>query len=119
MRQISLSPRMFRTFGTRLVAGRDFSARDQATSPAVAIVNEAFVKQYLNGGAGSLGRTVMIAERPTEQRPLEIVGVVQDAAFTSVREPAPATMYRPMLQALLPQSLAGRMDDQRERQIDR
>jgi putative ABC transport system permease protein len=94
----------FRTFGTRLAAGRDFSSRDQATSSAVVIVNETFVKRYLNS-SGPLGRTVVVAGLTTEQRSLEIIGVVQDAAFTSVREPAAAMMYRPLSQAASPDLL--------------
>ncbi len=43
----SISPEYFRTFGVRLVKGRQFSDADTSTSPRVAVVNEEFVKEYL------------------------------------------------------------------------
>lgn len=93
-----VSPDWFRTFGTRLVAGRDVDARDVATAPNVALINEAFAKRYLDGNP--LGQTILVGAEPPDRRPVEIVGVVQNAAFTSVREPVEPTMYVPLLQGI-------------------
>jgi len=93
-----VSPDWFRTFGTRLVAGRDIDARDAATAPNVAIINEAFAKRYFVGNP--LGQTILVGAEPPDRRPVEIVGVVQNAAFTSVREPVEPTMYVPLLQVI-------------------
>jgi hypothetical protein len=87
----------FATYGTRLIAGRDFAAAD-ATGPGVAIVNEAFARKFTNG-ADPLGKRLTQVERgdrPTIDR--TIVGYVRDAVYRSLRDPVPPTMY-----LLLPQ----------------
>ena len=51
-------------------------------------------------GMSPLGRTVMPTSRPDRPAvPVEIVGVVRNAVYRSVREPAPPIMYRPLAQA--------------------
>jgi predicted permease len=94
-----VTPGWFATYGTPIVAGRDFTERDRAGSPPVAIVNEAFVNKYMKGTT-PLGRAVTPSSRPDRPGvPMEIVGVVRNAVYRSVREPAPPTMYRPLAQA--------------------
>jgi predicted permease len=101
-----VSPGWFRTFGTRLLAGRDFDAHDGAGAPHVVIVNEAFARRYFDG-ANPLGRTIMeVRDDPADRRSLEVVGLVEDAAFTSVREPVEPTLYRPIAQAVDEKMLA-------------
>ena len=92
-----VSPDWFRTFGTRLVAGRDFVSRDREGSQSVAIINEAFARRHF-GGESPIGRTIMVGDEPSDRQPVEIVGLVQNAAFTSVREPIAPTLYRPLAQ---------------------
>ena len=94
-----VSPDWFKTFGTRILAGRDFDARDGAGTPGVVIVNEAFARTYFEG-ASPLGGTLVEVAGPADRRPLEIVGLVEDAAFASVREPAGPTIYKPLAQRL-------------------
>ena len=96
---VPVSPGWFETFGTRLLAGRDFDARDRAGAGPVVIVNEAFAKRYLNG-APPIGQTILIGEGPSDLRPAEIVGLVRDAAFTSVRDPIQPTLYRSFAQTV-------------------
>jgi predicted permease len=93
-----LTPRWFETMGTRLIAGRDFNERDVATSPPVALVNEAFARKYF-GGANPIGRRIRFPggpARPAIER--EIVGYVEDAVYRALREPVPPTTYLPMTQ---------------------
>jgi putative ABC transport system permease protein len=97
-----VSPDWFRTFGTRLISGRDIAATDRAAAPNVAVINEAFARRHFPG-SNPLGRTIMVGEEPTDRRPVEIVGVVEDAAFTSVRDPIEPTLYMAFAQALEPQ----------------
>jgi predicted permease len=94
-----VSPDWFRTFGTRILAGRDFNARDRAGSPDVAIINEAFARRYF-GGTAPLGHTLVEVDGPTDRRSLEIVGVVEDAAFVTVRDAVEPTIYKPLAQRL-------------------
>ena len=89
------TPGWFGTMGMPLRSGRDFTAADRVGSQLVAIVNEAFVRQYLSGEQ-PLGQTV----RPGFDDAIryEIVGVVGDAVYTTPREGMLATMYVSMAQ---------------------
>ncbi len=96
-----VSPDWFRTFGTRLISGRDIEVADRATAPRVAVINEAFARRHFPG-SNPVGRTIMVGEEPIDRQPVEIVGVVQDAAFTSVRDPIEPTFYMAFAQSLEP-----------------
>lgn len=96
-----VSPDWFHTFGTRLIAGRDITSADRATAPKVAVINEAFAHRHFPG-TNPIGRTMMVGQEASDRQPVEIVGVVQDAAFTSVRDPIAPTFYMPFAQALEP-----------------
>jgi len=61
----------------------------------VAIVNGTFVRHYLREGS-PLGRILTIYPGTPRAQAMEIVGVVRDAAYSSPREPAPATWYMPI-----------------------
>jgi putative ABC transport system permease protein len=94
----AITPGWLATFGTPLIAGRDVSAGDTKSAPRVLLVNETFARKFLNG-ASPLGHTVTlpsIANRPSP--PAEIVGVVADAVYRSLRDPVPPTMYVPLAQ---------------------
>ena len=85
----------FETMGIPLVVGRGFTSHDDLKAPKVAIVNQTFVRKYLTAG-NPIGQTFsMDIARPD---PIEIIGVVKDAKYTSQREEVPATMYRSWLQ---------------------
>jgi putative ABC transport system permease protein len=89
------TPGWFETMGTPLLSGRDFEAGDRLGGRPVAIVNEAFVRQYL-AGAQPLGQLVRLGFDADTRR--EIVGVVGDAVYTTPREGMVATMYMPVAQ---------------------
>jgi hypothetical protein len=94
----AVTPGWFATYRTTLVEGRDFTAQDRAEAQPVAIVNQAFVARYLDGTA--LGRMLRFAEGPRGQRPpLQIVGVVRDSVYRSVREELAPILYQPIAQA--------------------
>jgi predicted permease len=78
-----------------LLLGRTFTAQDDLKSPKVAIVNQTFAAKYLPGVNPIGQRFSMNIARPD---PIEIVGVVKDAKYTSQRDEIPATMYRPWRQ---------------------
>jgi putative ABC transport system permease protein len=89
----TVTPGFFRTYGTRLLDGRDFTDDDRAGAPVVVLVNEAFARRFTNG-ANPIGRSVREPARPTAPNPDRlIVGYVADAAYRNVRDPAPPTMY--------------------------
>ena len=89
-----VAPRFFEIMQTALLAGRDFTAADDATSPRVAVVNEAFVRLYLRQGS-ALGQRVSFTGPPDAMR---IVGVVRDAVYETLRAAPPPTLYVSYLQ---------------------
>ncbi len=88
----SVTPGYFETMGTPLLLGRDFNPHDTAQSPHVAVVNETFVKKFF-GHANPIGRTYRWRPNNKLSDPVEIVGVVKDAKYSSLREPVPPTFY--------------------------
>jgi predicted permease len=93
----AVTPGWFATYGTTLRAGRDFDPRDRTGAPPVAIVNEAYAQKYLHG-ANPVGTSLREIERDTPGPSIEIVGLVADAAYRSLRDPLPPTAYLPMAQ---------------------
>jgi predicted permease len=93
-----VSPGWFETYGTKLLAGRDFTDRDNGNAPHVVIVNETFAKKFL-GGQNPVGHRLRQPEFPGRpSRDQEIDGNVQDAVYRSLRAPVPPTMYVPLPQ---------------------
>jgi putative ABC transport system permease protein len=84
----------FATYGVKLVAGRDFAAADRDGTPGVAIVNQALAKLFFPGKnpVGRILRQTWSGSVPAPA-PWQIVGVVTDAAYRSLRETAPPTLY--------------------------
>jgi predicted permease len=82
--------------GIPLLVGRDIEWRDRQGAPRVAAVNEAFAKEFFEGG-NPLGRLVGMEGRAPAD-PAEIIALVGDAKFSDIREPAPSTMYLPFRQ---------------------
>jgi predicted permease len=82
----SISEGYFRTMDTALVAGRDFNQHDTTSAPEVAIVNQEFCRKFL-AGANPLGKQVRMLTGPgEEQHQYQIVGVVKNAKYVSLRE---------------------------------
>ncbi len=78
-----------------LAGGRDIGELDGPSAPVVAVVNEAFAKNYY-GGANPIGQTIYLgnANNPeTMTRPIRIIGVAKDAHYYSVREKTEPVAY--------------------------
>ena len=93
---IPVSPRYFETMRTPVLLGREFTIRDDAKAPRVAIVNQAFAARYLPEGH-PLGQPLGVGPQAT---PFEVVGVVRDSIYESLREAPPPTVYVPLLQRI-------------------
>ncbi len=77
-----------RTMGIRLLEGRDFDVRDDATAPLVALVNATFARQEFPGES-AVGKRIRIGT-PATARPATIVGVVGDVRYAALSdEPRP------------------------------
>jgi hypothetical protein len=88
----AVTPGWFATYGTPILAGRDFDTRDERGN-AVAIVNDVFAQHFF-GTRNVLGRHVRIGA-PQGDTEVEIVGVVASAAYRGLRGDFPPTTYRP------------------------
>ncbi|MGE0865442.1 MAG: ABC transporter permease, partial [Vicinamibacterales bacterium] len=89
----------FDALNTPLLAGRDISTQDTAVSPTVAVVNETFARKFFSGQR-PIGRSFVIEGfgAARKDRQVEIVGLIADTKYRSLREPAPPTMYLPIAQ---------------------
>lgn len=72
----------FDSVGTRVLMGRGFTIRDTSTSPVVAVVNQSFVKRFFKPGENPIGRRFG-SPGTQSSGDFEIVGVVEDTAYTS------------------------------------
>ncbi len=91
-----VSPDYFRALGIPVRSGRGISSLDDASTPAVAVVNEAFARKFL-GGRPPFARRVSIG-RSLQDPVREIVGVVGDARQTGLDRPAPPMVFVPLPQ---------------------
>ncbi|HEY7307482.1 MAG TPA: ABC transporter permease [Bryobacteraceae bacterium] len=91
-----VSPSYFQTLGIRLLSGRLFrgSSYDQS-KPQQVIVNDAFAQRFFRG-LNPLGRRFGRASPGQLAGPdAEIIGVVSDAKYRSLREPIRPILYEP------------------------
>jgi predicted permease len=86
----------FDSVGTRVVMGRGIEPRDTATSPTIAVVNETFVKKMFNPGENPIGQH--FGGGPKTAGDYQIVGVVQDTTYTTVRWKDHVMSFYPILQ---------------------
>jgi predicted permease len=87
----AISPGYLTAAGTRLLTGRDFTWRDDAKAPNVAIVNETFARRMF-GQASPLGLRFLVGQGESR----EIVGVVEDGKYESLTETPWAAMFFPL-----------------------
>ncbi len=98
----AVSPGFFSTYGTTLLAGRDFTAVDREGAPLVAIVNRAFAEKFIDHDpVKALGRTVGSPPQPggTPNPLFHIVGLAENATYLRPHEASPPTIYLPHAQA--------------------
>jgi predicted permease len=86
----------FETLEIPAVLGRLIGEQDTASSRHVILLNEAFVRKYLRGN-NPLGMAFILGDR-RHPNPCEVVGVVRDVKYASVRDEVPPTIYFPFSQ---------------------
>jgi predicted permease len=91
MFNLDVSPAFFATMGIPVLRGRSFTDRDGPTGPKVAILNEAAARTLFPDGQ-VLGRR--IGESFEKSAEMEVVGMVRDTKYATVRDPGPPTLYR-------------------------
>ncbi|MGA7415919.1 MAG: FtsX-like permease family protein [Bryobacteraceae bacterium] len=84
----------FDSVGTRIVMGRGIRVQDASTAPPVAVINQAFVKQFFKD-KNPIGRRIGSPDSPGD---FEVVGVVEDTAYTDVRWKDHSMFFVPIMQ---------------------
>jgi hypothetical protein len=96
--EAAVSPDYFRLFQIGLQEGRTFTEKDQTPSEHVAIVNEAFAREYF-GAQDPIGRKIRIGE---EHEWVTVAGVVgnekRPTVYEEMKWSALAAVYRPVAQ---------------------
>ena len=96
-----VSATYLQNLGVGLVRGRHFSAADNETSEAVAVVNEAFVRRFFKSGEEPLDQHFGL-DLPENVNTYRIVGIVRDAKFAgfALDRPARPMFYVPLAQTV-------------------
>jgi predicted permease len=82
----SVGPGYFETLGSPPILGREIDRNDTATSRKVAVVNEAFLREFMPDEKHPLERTLSFDDsKPEGGEPTFIVGVVRDILHQGLR----------------------------------
>ena len=93
-----VTPAYFRTLRIPLLAGREFNVGDTATTPKVALINQTMARKFYPN-LNALGRLFrMEGDQGKLGDPIQIVGIVRDSKYASVREEDYACAYFPITQ---------------------
>jgi hypothetical protein len=88
----TMSPGYLQAAGTRLLAGRDVSWDDSATTPFVAVVNQTLAL-HMWGQARAIGQHFILSGHLTE-----VVGVAEDGKYHDLEESPQPLLYVPLSQ---------------------
>jgi predicted permease len=105
---LQVGPDFFQTMGIPFLQGRDFNSSDYVlaaansggsptSAPTPVVVNQAFVDKYV-GKESALGKQFgesAASEEGPASSGYEIIGVVRDAKYNSLRQDVSPTMYSP------------------------
>ncbi|HTQ53902.1 MAG TPA: ABC transporter permease [Bryobacteraceae bacterium] len=89
-----VSPGYFKTMQIPILLGRDFRMTDGRDAPKVCIVNERFARRFFKDGL-AVGRHIGMGGDPGTKLDIEIVGVVRDTKYESMRDEVPLEVYEP------------------------
>jgi predicted permease len=95
-----VTPGWFDAYGTKMLAGRDFDTHDIDGALPVAVVNQAYVRQFVTDGTPIGARVTCPGPRGSGPVERTIVGVVDDAVFDSQREGTQPMAYLPLAQTV-------------------
>ena len=88
----------FGTVGMTLLTGRDFTEADAAGAPKVAVVNEAFTRKFGLDSRDAVGKWMSRDGADKTELDIQIVGVVQDAKYSEVKQEVPPLFFTPYRQ---------------------
>jgi predicted permease len=97
-----VSPRYLETMNIPLLLGRQFSERDDAQAPRVAIINQTLARR-LWPNENPLGKRLTEKLSPDTKQTVEVIGVARDIKGRDLFEAAgPPMLYLPLLQNYQP-----------------
>jgi predicted permease len=88
----AVSPGYFDTLGMRVLNGRGFTLKDDSKAPRVALVNASFAKRYFKD-RNPIGRHIGQGSDPGTPTDIEIVGIVNDTRYESLRDEIPMQVF--------------------------
>jgi putative ABC transport system permease protein len=98
------SPGYFENLGIRVLRGRTFDERDNASAAPVAVINEALARQYWPDGADPFTDQVLVGGGAVnmnaygEEPPRRIVGIVSNVRASGLADSPGPVMYVPQAQ---------------------
>jgi putative ABC transport system permease protein len=100
-----VSPGFFTTLHSPLIAGRDFNEHDTAGSPHVVVINQTMARKFFPNvqpiGQYLLTDDFMNNHRERMAPPMQVIGIVKDSKYRSLRENTASILYIPIAQAEL------------------
>jgi predicted permease len=93
-----ISPGYFSMVGIPVLIGREIGPQDSGNGPRVAIVNQAFAQHFFPN-TNPIGKHIKDTY-PGNPAEAEVVGVVADAKYNSLREKTPLRLYAPYFNPL-------------------
>jgi len=88
----NIAPGYFKSMGTRLIAGRDYTWDDLYGGSKRVLVSENLAREFWGSPAAAIGKR--ISTRPESPR-FEVIGVVENVRISGVNQSAPAVVYWP------------------------
>ncbi|MGA2574898.1 MAG: ABC transporter permease [Bryobacteraceae bacterium] len=96
----AIGPAYFETIGIRPLRGREFDPADFRSTRKIAVVNAAFVREFLPGTQDPAGRVFSFdVSKPEGGEPTYIVGLVRDVLHDGLKTSAKPTVYVPFREA--------------------
>ena len=96
---VLVSPDYFKTFGVRLVEGRDFTEADNRDATPAIIINEEMARRHFPGQS-PIGQKIQTGDYSPRFPFSTVVGVVADVKYTGLNGEPRVTLYTPYLQNL-------------------
>jgi predicted permease len=100
-RMDEVGPDYFSVMGMQILSGRGITVQDSGNGPRVAVINQTFAKQFFPN-VNPIGKRVTDTY-PGNPASAEIVGVVADAKYNSLREDPVPRLYTPVFNPLWPE----------------
>jgi putative ABC transport system permease protein len=93
----SISAGFFASMETPFIAGRDFNEHDTLHAPLVAVINQSMASKFFGSPLSAVGKTFRNGWNEISG-PIQIIGVVKDTKYTSLRAEGEAIAYYPLSQ---------------------